>query len=249
MSQSRLDITDRDGWQKTVPLEKTILYIGCDPDNDIVLDRARGAGVAPRHVQLIAPTASGQAYRLVNLGDTNVVMGAAGDKVVQPRSFTAVTNGENIRMGDFTLILRAGEVAAAAAVVAGKPLPTSLGRPSDVIGVRLFLPGTQLAPDHPLEGSITVSNKGNRPGVQFKLEVEGLEPDCYELGAGPVLFPGAEKSVVFRLIHPRRPHPPAGEHQFSVRATAPDAYPGESAVAPQVIHVLPYFSHTLRLVT
>jgi hypothetical protein len=246
MSQSRLDITDRDGWQKAVALEKTILYIGCDPDNDIVLDRARGAGVAPRHVQLIAPIAGGQAYRLVNLGDTDVVMGTAGDKVVPPRSFTAVTNGENIRMGDFTLILHTGEVAAA--VLADKPSPSGAERPSDVIGVRLFLPGTQLAPDRPLEGSITVSNRGNRPGVQFKLEVEGLEPDCYELGAGPVLFPGAEKSVVFRLIHPRRPRPPAGEHRFGVRATAPDAYPGESAVAPQVIRILPYFSHTLRLV-
>ena len=247
MSQTRLDITDRDGWQKVAPVEKAIIYIGSDPGNDIVLDRARGAGVASRHVQLIAPTASGQVYRLVNLGDTDVVIGPAGDKVVSPRSFAAVTDGENIRMGDFTLILRTGEVVAPVAVV--PPSPSGLERPSTVIGVRLFLPGTQLAPDHPLEGSITVSNRGNRPGVQFKLEIEGLEPDCYELGAGPVLFPGAEKGVVFRLIHPCKPRPLAGEHRFSVRATAPDAYPGESAVMPQVIRILPYFSHTLRLVT
>jgi hypothetical protein len=247
MSQSRLDITDREGWQKAAPVEKAIIYIGSDPSNDIVLDRARGSGVAPRHVQLIAPTASGQVYRLVNLGDSDVVIGQAGDKVVPPRSFAAVTDGENIRMGDFSLILRTGEVPAAAP--ADKPLPGGVEHPSNVIGIRLFLPGTQLAPDHPLEGSITVSNRGNRPGVQFKLEVEGLEPDCYELGAGPVLFPGAEKGVVFRLVHPCRPRPLAGEHRFSVRATAPDAYPGESAVAPQVIRILPYFSHTLRLVT
>jgi hypothetical protein len=64
-----------------------------------------------------------------------------------------------------------------------------------------------------------------------------------------VLFPGAERSVTFKVRHPRKPQPPAGEHKFSIRATAPDAYPGESAVVSQTVQILPFYHHTLRLVS
>jgi len=78
------------------------------------------------------------------------------------------------------------------------------------------------------------------------LTVEGLDDDCYEIGPGPILFPGVSKEVRLRLHHPRRPQPPAGPHQICVRATA-DEYPGEEAVVTQKIRIMPFYSHELRL--
>lgn len=258
MSQGVLEITDKDGWRKEFPLSRTVTYIGSDPSSDIVLETWHGGGVSARHLQLISLAAEGQGYRLVNLGDAEIGLGASGDKQVAPRSFSPMNDGDRIRLGDFTLVFRAGDAAPLAApaspVSGGVSSPVAAAalerrETSSVIGLRLSVPGVRLAADRPLEGTVVVSNLGNKPGVQFKLQVEDWESDCYDLGPGPVLFPGVEKSVLLRLRHSRRPRPPAGEHRFSVRATAPDAYPGESAVVAQVIHIAPFYNHKLRLVS
>src|SRR5690606_37645038 len=143
--------------------------------------------------------------------------------------------------------------AASAAPVAAIPTPAqrvplapaataiSAERTSAGIGVRLSLSHATLAPEVPLEGSIAVRNLGNEPGVQFRLEVAGLQPDCYDLGPGPILFPGVEKSVFIRLYHPLRPEPHAGRHIIQVRVTAPEAYPGESVLVSQEIDIVPYY--------
>jgi len=212
----------------------------------------------------------------------------SGARVIPPRSFADVADGDCLQLGDFVLTFRfsadvgalesgpaapvmAGaapaapamvgaapaapvmaSVAPAAPVVAGAapaPAPES-GPPSQgSIGLSLGLPEAQLFPDRLLEGRVTVCNRGSKPGVQFKLQVEGLDPDCYEIGAGPILFPGAEKDVSFCLMHPRRSRPVAGEHRFIIRATAAEAYPGESAVVSQVIRIMPFYSHKLRVVS
>jgi hypothetical protein len=255
MAQSTLEVTDKDGWRIEFPLSKTVTYLGCDPSSDIVLETWHGTGVAPRHLQIISLIAEGQGYRLVNLGETDILMGASGEQPVAPRSFVPLSDGERLRVGDFVIVFRAGDAIPATAgprpAVAAERAQAAVARPvtSNVIGLKLSLPGEQLAPDRALEGTLVVSNLGNKPGVQFKLQVEGLDAESYEVGPGPVLFPGAEKSVVFRLRHPRKPAPPAGEHRFSVRATAPDAYPGESAVVQQAVQILPFYNHRVRLVS
>jgi hypothetical protein len=77
--------------------------------------------------------------------------------------------------------------------------------------------------------------------------LEGLDEASYEMGPGPILFPNAEKEVFLRLYHPRKSHPPAGAHLIRIRASAPDAYPGQSAVESREVEILPYRHHTLRL--
>ncbi len=255
-----LEITDRDGWQKSYPISRAILYIGSDPGDDIVLDRMRGSGVSPRHIQLIAPAPGAGAYRLVNLGDAEVSVGAPAPRAVAPRSFAPLTDGDVLRLGDFTLVFREGQpgramVTASAALpaaslsTAGLPAlaQPGLASASSAIGLRLSLPTAQLWSDRPIAGAVVVSNLGAKPGVQFRLEVEGLPADCCEVGPGPLLFPGAEKAVPVRIVHSRRPDPPAGARRFTIRASAPDAYAGEAAVVTQEIMVMPFYSHTLRL--
>ncbi len=118
---------------------------------------------------------------------------------------------------------------------------------SDVIGVDLSLSGTTLGPNSPLEGMIKVRNLGDQTGVQFKLTVEGLAAENYSIGPGPILFPNAEREVPLRLYHPQKPEPLAGEHHIQIHATAPNEYPGERATASQVIQILPFYRHRLRI--
>ena len=126
---------------------------------------------------------------------------------------------------------------------------TSQDLQGDAIWLRFSLPSPVLRPEHPLEGIVSVRNLGNQPGVQFKLEVDGWEPDCYQIGPGPILFPNVEKGVFLQIEHPRGPTPPAGRHQIRIRATAPETYPGEIATVIREIEVLPYYHHVLRLLT
>jgi len=119
---------------------------------------------------------------------------------------------------------------------------------SDIIGLTLTLQQTELAPDRPLQGTLTIRNLGQRTGVQFQMELDGLDPDCYILGPGPILFPNAERDMQLVLHHPRRLSPPAGERRIAVRATAPDVYPGESAVVSATVDIEPFYDQRLRVV-
>jgi len=224
-------VTNQDGWRKEFLLEKNLIYIGSALDNDIVLAMEQGRGVAQRHLQLIAMPGG---YRAVNLGDSSILM---GDQEIGPRFAVDISDGTELRIGEFGIIFHFEEVV-------GTSGPSS----STAIGLGLALPRTVvLSPDQPVEGAVLVRNLGTESGVQFQLELEGLDEASYELGPGPILFPNAEKEVFLRLYHPRKPHPPAGAHHIRIRVTAPDAYPGQSAVESRDVEISPYRHHTLRL--
>ena len=230
---TKLEVIDPDGWKKEYSLQKAVIFIGSDPNNDIPLGFEHGGGIAPRHIQLIAVPDEG--YRLVNLSDTEVMVGQAGDHGIAPRLSTPLADGEQIKLGEFVLILR-GEVWGSG-VVAGQ---------SRHIGLSLTLPETQLAPHQTLEGSVTVYNQGDFSGAQFDLDLEGFDTDCFEIEPGPLLSSRADKEASFRLYH--RGHKPlAGDVTLTIRATAPTAYPGEQASVSRVIRVLPFFNYSLTL--
>ena len=239
-----IEVTDKDGWKKIFPLEKAIIYVGSDPRNDIVLDATRGNGVARRHLQLISVT-GGSGYRAINMGDSEVKYGPQGENTLNPRAFVELNPGEKVRLGEFVLSFQ-GEAPSSFDNDDGGML-TAGDKRSRSIGLRLNLPSNQLGLDHPIDGTVTVRNWGTKTGVQFKLEVDGLDPACLEIGPGPLLFPNAEKEVAFRVHHPRATKPPAGDYRLRIRASAPAAYPGESAIVTQVLQVLPYYSHKVRL--
>ena len=232
-----IEVTDKAGWRKEFTLQKTIGYIGADPRNDVVLDPDRGGGVSPRHLQLIS-VATG--FRLIHVGDSEVRLGNNGERAVAPRAFLEVTSGDRVQVGDFILTFQGGGGGGGA------------GREADgnskSIGLAMRLAQTKLGVDKPLEGAVIVRNWGIKAGVQFSLEVDGLDPACLEIGPGPLLFPNAEKEVPFKVHHPRTSKPPAGDYRIRIRATAAAAYPGESAVVSQMIQLMPFYSHKLRVV-
>jgi hypothetical protein len=250
--QSAIEIIDQHGWRKSFPLRRSLTRIGSHPTNDIVLGSQRGEGIAARHLQVIvAPDIDG--YRLVNVSSDEVALGGDPGQVLSPRSAVDVAPGERIAVGEYTLVFRGHKppaqpgrapAAGAADQVTGV---TGGDQVSDVIGLSLTLARAELAPDRPITGSITVQNRGEQTGVQFRLTLEGLPADCYDLGPGPILFPDGEREVRLEIAHPRRPQPLAGPHRIRVCAAAPDAYPGERATASQVIEVLPFYHHDLHI--
>ena len=239
-STGAVDIIDRDGWRKTFPLpEKALIYIGSDPGNDIFLDRSRGGGVAPRHLQLIA-LQEAEGYRLVNLADSPVVLQDREERELGPASYAQITGEQMVGLGDFVLVFQM------------KPVLAVKEQQSEVIGLDFSLAGKQLAFDRPLGGVITLSNLGDRSEVQFNIEIEGFDPEFFEftesaIEPGPILFPQAERRFPLRLHHPQLPWPPAGEHRIVVRATAPGAYPGQVSIVSKAIEIRPFYRHTLRL--
>lgn len=274
---NRIEIMDRDGWRKEFPLEKPLLHLGSDGRNDIVLDVRRGTGVAPRQLQLVALTDGRPGYRAINLGDAEVAVtaqapqvGAGGARTLAPRSVDEIADGDCVQLGDFRLVFhlpgggdrpfeailrqerapRSPRSESTAREPAVTTLPAGPGnsQASASISLRLAFARPVVHPDEDLEGIVTVKNLGQEPGAQFRLRVEGLEPDCYEIGPGPILFPQVEKGIYFRISHPRGPAILAGKREVIVRATAPEAYPGESVAVSQAIEFLPYYRHTLRLV-
>ncbi len=245
-----LEVRDRDGWTRRFVVEKSLVYIGSAPGNDLVLESSRGVGVDPRHAQLLS-WPQGGGYRLVNLGGADIRLEGGSRPVIPPRSFADLSDGVRIRLGDFTLTFHTGRAPVASPPAAGttaEGMP-SAGVPADtspVIQVRLVLSQKTIPPNSTVDGAVIVKNLGDQSGVQFDLELEGLDSECYEIGPGPILFPNAEREVFFRLYH--RGHKPlAGDHRILIRATAPEAYPGEGAGVTETIHFLPFYRHRLRL--
>jgi hypothetical protein len=226
---NRVEVIDREGWHKEYKLNKAILHIGSDPRNDIVLESGRGQGVEARHAQLIA-TAGGRNYRLVNLSNSQITLDPSTGRTLPPRGAVDIYDSDRIQIGEYLFKFFVGVGV------------------SNAIALRLYLPNTELTPDTVLEGVITVQNMGEVPGVQFKITLEGLPAEAYELGPGPVLFPGAQKDVLLKIRHPRRPHPPAGKHVITIRASATEGYPGETATVSQALRIAPFFVHRLNLV-
>lgn len=234
-SQIKIEVIDKDGWRKEFAFQKSLFHIGSAAVNDLVLENAHGGGVAARHAQLIA-LPDGTGYRLVNLGDTDILLNEAGNKLAPPHSVASVSDGSIVKVGDFTLIFHGEAMMIAAAPTDGR---------SSHIGLRLSLPRTKLAPHQSLAGVLAVGNHGDQAGVQFDLDLEGLEPDCYNIEPAPLLSSGSEREVALRIFH-RGNKPLAGEHTLTIRATAPGAYPDEEATVRCVIQVQPFYQHTLR---
>jgi hypothetical protein len=250
----RVRVTDKDGWRQEFVLDKALVFVGSAPENDIVLPIDRGAGVAARQVQLVALGEEEPRFRVVNLGASAVRL-PSGDEPLAPRAVGIVGDGDELQLGDFSLAFHLGDSASAPA-----PNRRSGGQKSSVppsgagsrgagdIGLAFHLSRTVLETDQPIEGTITVHNSGSKPGVQFRIELLGFPADCYEMGPGPILFPGAEKRVPLRIRHPQSPDPAAGDHEILVRVSAPDAYPGQRAEEAQTVRVAPFYRHALHFV-
>jgi hypothetical protein len=246
--ENRIDVTDRDGWRKEFVLNKRLIYIGSDNRNDVVLSPMRGTGVAPRHLQLVIAPAGIVTCSAVNLSAGDIPLGDTGQKALPPNSAVEVRDGQSFRLGDFMVVLHFQDNAQMGQGTGAREAFVRAGvKNSAAVGLRLVLQQVILSPDRPIEGMLYVSNLGNAPGVQFRLGLDGLPADCFEIGAAPILFPGAEKGVPLRIWHPMRSTVAAGTQRIALWADAVEAYPGEVVTQTRDLRILPFYSHTLRV--
>jgi len=233
LRKNRLEVIDPDGWQKDFMIEQAIVYIGTAEDNDLILQGGEGRGVSPHHLHLIPSATNSQEARLINLGETEVTIYPYKDEslkvqTLQPRDSVDIQDGDRVQVGDFALIF------------AGAASATNMK-------LGISLPDTPLTLENPLRGVATIHHMGDKTGVRFLLNIEGLPPDCWEIEPGAALFPNAERQVPFRLLHPRKPYPPAGDHRILFHVTAPEVYAGEVVSVEQDIYIAPFYQHTLRI--
>jgi hypothetical protein len=234
--EHRIEVINKLGWRKEFVLEKSIIQIGRDERNDIVLDDGLSNDVSARHAQLLPSSASRNGMRLINLSSSTITVykgetsNESNGTTLEPRSSTEIVSGDRAKLGSFTLVFNSGDSR------------------SEVVRLAVDIPDANLNLNSPLRGTLKIHHVGDKAAVQFKIEIRGLESQFVEIGPGPVLFPNAEKQVEFRLMHPHRPKPPAGAHSITFVVTAPDAYPGEEATISHTIQVAPYFQHRMRVV-
>lgn len=235
--EARIEAINQYGWRKEFVVDKAIVLIGSDERNDVVLNGSAPGEVLPRHAQVLPSTLTQSGFRLVNLSGSDIVVHTRTlpsdepGQVVTPRAATELGDGDRAQIGSFTLVFHSGE------------------QRSEIMKLSLAFSTKALNVDQPIEGAITLHHVGNKAGVQFRLEVEGIDPNLVEIGPGPVLFPNAEKQVPFRLYHPKGNRPPAGECRITFHVLAPDAYPGERASVSDTIVINPYRKHRVRILT
>lgn len=227
---TRLEVITREGWRKEVPLAQTILYVGSHPSADVYLPAPE---VLPRHLQFVPSPTLLLGYRLINLsGAPSIVRSRSGaERPLPPRSTLEMIDGDSISLGGFQLTFRGG------------------ARVSAKIEARLELASRRLELDRTLDGVVYIRNAGQAPGVQFNVEVQGIDPRFVRIGSGPMLYPGVERGLPFSITHPRSTTPAAGQHTLTFLVTAPVGYPGESATASEMITVAPFFDHRVRVLT
>ncbi len=231
-------ISDREGWEKVYPLEKALVMVGSAPVNDIVLPDLRGSGVASLHIQVIQPQAGLGQVRVVNLAKEGVPFrrsSGAENGAIPPGSSLMVGNGDEINLGDFTLQF-------ALQAQAGMMRTAR----SAHLGLKLDLPGLSLSAGGRLAGMVTVTNYGDQRRCQFELELEGIPDGCYQIDPAPLLFPGAEECLQIRIFH-RGSCPLAGRQPFTLRASAPAAYPTEVVAISETLDVSPVYCFELAV--
>lgn len=233
--QGIVEVIDKTGWTKKYYLDQWITQIGGDQSNQIVLDASRGSGVSSVHAQLLYLPETGNVYRLVNLGDTYIMMGETGHQAITPLSYMDIQNGAKVQVGEFTLVFH----------LEGEG-PGVVKEISQNFEVSLSLGRRRLTPGGKLGGSIILKNLGEAEHIQFRIELEGLPEDCYQIDSPPLMFPDMETVIPIQIYH-RKTRPLAGEQQLSIRVESPKGYPGEQVVVKQTLHVLPYYEHKVKL--
>jgi predicted component of type VI protein secretion system len=243
--KQQVEVINASGWRKSYVLQQPITHIGSSAENEIVLQPGPGDEIEARHLQVIQ---MGETYNLINLSEQDVVIGGSNGNLIAPLASAPIKSGSQVRLGQFTLLFSAEKKGAETLLApAAGSVPFQVEHQSPLIGLKLRFYEASLSPDRPLDGGVIVSHQGEKPEVQFKLEVEGLPPSCYYLEPAPLLPAHVQEEILLRLFHPHEPSPAAGQHRLSLRATAPIDYPGEYTLISMMIDLLPFYDYEVEV--
>jgi hypothetical protein len=230
MSEASLKITERDGWGKVFPLDKSVIKIGSGPYCDVQLT---SADIAPLHLQVFYSTELPTSCRVVNLASPVEYRHRTETERIDSLTTTDLHNGCRIRLGDYTIGF-------------SLPLSGEVEEQPRSIAANLHFSSQVLRPGAPIEGLLTVKNLGSEKTCQFQVALSGLPSDCYLIDPIPLIYPSAQEEVRVQLFH-KTTYPPAGRTQILLTVTAPVSYPGEVLVIEQEIDIAPVFDLQLEV--
>jgi hypothetical protein len=225
-----LKIVEANGWAKVVQVQRAITRVGSADSNDIQLPSAQ---VAPLQLQILYAPDLPSSCRLVNLGPELLLLRNDSELAVTPFQIIDIFDGDQVDIGSYKLVFQL-------------PLASHSVQISKLIEASLVFPEAVLHPDSILTGILRVKNTGERQGVQFQVNLNGLPHDCYQIDPIPLMYPGAEEEVQVRLFH-RTTAPPAGNHELLLTVTAPVDYASEELVIRQGLYVTPVLKHELTI--
>lgn len=228
-------LTDERGWQKPFPLTEGVFWLGSAQKAHIQLTDAKG--IAPFHLQIVNML-SEASVRLINLSNWALLLQKGEETSLCPAGgMMDIFGPEIIRLGNYTLTFQLNKQ--------NLPHPATKTTKQKVIGINLNLPDVVLRPNASLVGLLTLQNTGDE-ACQFRVELDGLPEDCYEIAPPPLLFAGGEESTQIRFIH-KGTAPTAGQHIITLRVTSPEVYPGQEATLRQTLRVVPVYAHDLSI--
>ena len=227
-----IKITNSKGKTRTEVLGQAIIRIGTDDGNDISLQSKE---VSPFHLQILNFKDGEHKNRVVNLTDLPVAITLNQEAYwLGPYAYSEINNGDEVELGDFKLQF-------------SLPIKGGQVRTSPYFKASLEFPTNVLPPETMLEGVLTLHNTGGKAGCQFKIEIEGLPEECYQIDSIPLLYPSAVEKIPFRLFH-QGTAPAVGYLTFFITLSAPDKYPDHEVIVQHNIYISPYFKQTLDMI-
>ncbi len=230
-----IEVVDKEGRRSRYLEQRNMLFIGCDSDEKIHVEPDYRVGEKVWYVQA---TAQPNYCLLVNMGVDPIQFAPdsaeAGDSQFRPQDTKQIVYGQTIRANGCSLTFHRKRI-------------------SKSIEVDLFLPAQELIRSHtketPLEGIITLHNKGEKTKVQFQLEVkiEGLPDKAYHLDSPhPKLVHVRERQVNLYLYHPPNGLATAGYYRIDVTVKA-NEYPDQVAADFQQVYVRPFYDYQFEI--
>lgn len=222
-------VSNKAGWTKVFTLEKSILMIGGDSSNDIILPDQDGQSSVPVFMQLICQGGSYNAIRAINLRNTAIPrfnLNTLLSNPILPMQTIELNEGDQLSMGGYTLVFS----------LAGQGF--RFFQRSEDLGAEVILPGLDLEANSILRGQITLTNFSRQIHTQFDLSIQGLPPQAYQIDPIPLLHAGGTETLALYFFHLGQ-EPPAGPCPVQIRVAAPEAFPGQSVQISFDLNVAP----------
>jgi hypothetical protein len=230
MSDATLKVVEREGWSKSLPINKAIMKIGSSAFCDVQLS---APDISAVHLQVMAVPNLPSIRRVINIGSALEIRDHSGARAFERHATAEIHNGDEIQLGGYTLVFNLPQTSGQ--VLASRSIEASLDFQNPVLGL-----------DKPLEGLLTVKNLESKKACQFQVTLAGLPDDCYSIDPVPLIYPGASEEVRVRLFH-QTTYPEAGEQELVVTVAAPGSHAGETLVIRQNVWVTPVFDQAFEI--
>jgi hypothetical protein len=253
MSFGTLTIDYPDGRSQSVALDRTVLRIGRNSDNDLVLGDPSISGY---HAE-IRSAAGG--WQIVDLGSTNGTEADGG--LLAPNTPMSIGDGSEVAVGAVLISVRLGASPAPRRAPADPLLASMLGTPPPAPAPRSApspapSPPTQISisidPAEPVASftgavlvQVVVLNRSSFVD-SVQITVEGLRDWASVDKASESLLPGAQATFTISIAPPRLPASRAGLHPFEVVARS-EKRPDQRFAASGSLRIPPFSEYQFDL--